>query len=246
MARRPDRAHRNYLRKFSSVIFPFTQYALGKLKFSYRSSEVRKDGMSFDEQEAGTGFPTQLPSAISIGRALRQRRKKIGKTMKEVAQDAGLSEGFISQIERGLSTPSLISLYNVANTLGISVEAFLPQDSQPAHSIVSRASERRGCSIDAEQRVYQILQRGFPDARLNSCITHMPPGYASELTRHEGEDFLYLIQGEMLYEVGDRDYLLKAGDTLHFPSSLPHRARNIGTVEARELWVGTTRIIPER
>lgn len=210
---------------------------------------VRKDGMNFDEREApeaGAGSLAQPPSATSLGRALRQRRKEIGKTMKEVAQEAGLSEGFISQIERGLSTPSLISLYNVANTLGISIEAFLPQNPQPAHSMVSRASERQGCSIDAEERVYQILQRGFPDARLNSCITHMPPGYVSELTRHEGEDFLYLIEGEMLYEVGDRDYLLKAGDTLHFPSSLPHRARNVGTVEARELWVGTTRIIPER
>ncbi|WP_430441607.1 helix-turn-helix domain-containing protein [Shinella sp.] len=205
--------------------------------------------MNFDEREAqkaGAGSLAQPPSATSLGRALRQRRKEIGKTMKEVAQEAGLSEGFISQIERGLSTPSLISLYNVANTLGISIEAFLPQNPQPAHSMVSRASERQGCSIDAEERVYQILQRGFPDARLNSCITHMPPGYVSELTRHEGEDFLYLIEGEMLYEVGDRDYLLKAGDTLHFPSSLPHRARNVGTVEARELWVGTTRIIPER
>ena len=105
--------------------------------------------MSFDEREArvaSAGSPTQPPSATSLGRALRQRRKAIGKTMKEVAQEAGLSEGFISQIERGLSTPSLISLYNVANTLGISVEAFLPQGPQPAHSMVSRASERRSCS----------------------------------------------------------------------------------------------------
>jgi uncharacterized cupin superfamily protein len=111
---------------------------------------------------------------------------------------------------------------------------------------VSHAGERHGYSIEAEERVYQILQRGFPDARLNSCITHMPPGYVSELTRHEGEDFLYLIEGEMLYEVGGREYRLRAGDTLHFPASLPHRARNVGTSEARELWVGTTRIIPER
>ena len=200
--------------------------------------------MSIDERE--TQEQSQNPSPMSLGQALRQRRKALGKTMKQVAQEAGLSEGFISQIERGLSTPSLISLYNVANTLGISIEAFLPQNPQPAHSMVSRASERQGCSIDAEERVYQILQRGFPDARLNSCITHMPPGYVSELTRHEGEDFLYLIEGEMLYEVGGREYRLRAGDTLHFPASLPHRARNVGVAEARELWVGTTRIIPER
>ena len=205
--------------------------------------------MGMNEREAGADAlerPAQLPPAVSLGRALRQRRKEVGKTMRQVAQEAGLSEGFISQVERGLSTPSLISLYNLAATLDTNVETFLQQAPQRAHSMVSHASERHGYSIEAEERVYQILQRGFPDARLNSCITHMPPGYVSELTRHEGEDFLYLIEGEMLYEVGGREYRLRAGDTLHFPASLPHRARNVGVAEARELWVGTTRIIPER
>ena len=205
--------------------------------------------MGMNEREASADAlerPAQLPPAVSLGRALRQRRKEVGKTMRQVAQEAGLSEGFISQVERGLSTPSLISLYNLAATLDTNVETFLQQAPQHAHSMVSHASERHGYSIEAEERVYQILQRGFPDARLNSCITHMPPGYVSELTRHEGEDFLYLIEGEMLYEVGGREYRLRAGDTLHFPASLPHRARNVGVAEARELWVGTTRIIPER
>lgn len=208
--------------------------------------------MSFDERvtrQRGVGqFPIspQFPPAVSLGRALRQRRKEIGKTMRQVAFEVGLSEGFISQIERGLSTPSLISLYNLASALGASVEAFLQQVPHPTYSMVSHASERHGYSIEAEERVYQLLQRGFPDAQLNSCITHMPPGYVSELTRHEGEDFLYLIEGEMLYEIGDRQYRLTAGDTLHFPASLPHRACNVGPGEARELWVGTTRIIPER
>ena len=198
-------------------------------------------------RDAGSGAAAAgiLP-ALSLGRALRRRRKEIGKTMRQVAQEAGLSEGFISQVERGLSTPSLISLYNLASTLETSVEAFLPQVPQRDHSMVSHAAERPGYSLDKEERVYQILQRGFPDARLNSCITHMPPGYVSDLTRHEGEDFLYLIEGEMLYEIGEREYRLSAGDTLHFPASLPHRARNVGSGAARELWVGTTRIIPDR
>jgi len=210
---------------------------------------MRKDNMSSNDREAqqkGSERSLLFPPAVSLGRALRQRRKEIGKTMRQVALEAGLSEGFISQIERGLSTPSLISLCNLASSLGTSVEAFLPQAPQRSNSMVSHASERHSYSIEAEERVYQLLQRGFPGAKLNSCITHMPPGYVSDVTRHEGEDFLYVIEGEMHYEVGDREYLLTAGDTLHFPASLPHRARNVGSCEARELWVGTTRIIPER
>ena len=49
----------------------------------------------------------------------------------------------------------------------------------------------------------------------------------------------------ILYEVDGKEYRLTAGDTLHFPSKLPHRARNVGKGPARELWVGTTRIIKE-
>lgn len=207
--------------------------------------------MSFDNREtqdkdARHAIPSANPATgVSLGHALRARRKEIGKTLKQIALEAGLTEGFVSQVERGLSTPSLISLYNVANALGASVDTFLRQTPQHSHSLASHRNERRGYSIEAEERVYEILERGFPGAQLNACITHMPPGYNSELTRHEGEDFLYLIEGEMLYEIGGREYRLSAGDTLHFPASLPHRARNVGAGSARELWVGTTRIIPE-
>lgn len=188
---------------------------------------------------------TDASAAASIGEMLRARRKAIGKTMKQVAVEAGLTEGFISQIERGISTPSLISLYKVATALGTSVDTFLSQPPEHAHSMVSHAGERHGYNVETRERVYEIIERGFPGAALNGCITLMPSGYASELTTHQGEDFLYLIEGEMLYEIDGKEYLLKAGDTLHFPSSLPHRAKNVGAGPARELWVGTTRILPE-
>ena len=186
-----------------------------------------------------------MPAPAALGQMLRARRKAIGKTMKQVALEARLTEGFISQIERGLSTPSLISLYNVANALGTSVDTFLSQPPRHEHSMVSHAGERPGYNVATKDRVYELLERGFPGALLNGCITQIPEGYVSELTSHEGEDFIYLIEGEVLYEVDGKDFFLKAGDTLHFPSKLPHRARNIGKGPARELWVGTTRIIRE-
>jgi len=62
---------------------------------------------------------------------------------------------------------------------------------------------------------------------------------------HEGEDFVYLVSGEMLYEVDGVAYALKGGDTLHFDSRKPHRGANTGTTTAIELWVGTMRLFPE-
>lgn len=180
-----------------------------------------------------------------LGTLLRQRRKALRMTMKTVATKAGLTEGFISQIERGISTPSLVTLYKIANVLGTSVDTFLNHTPPAEHSIVSRAESRQGYNIETKERLYEIVERGFPGALLNGCITHIPPGYVSEMTSHEGEDFLYLIEGEILYEINGKEYYLKTGDTLHFPSSLPHRARNMTSKTAKELWVGTTPILDQ-
>ena len=76
--------------------------------------------------------------------------------------------------------------------------------------MVSHAGERPGYNVETKERVYELIERGFPGAALNGCITHMPKGYASELTSHEGEDFLYLIEGEMLYEIDGKAYLVVA------------------------------------
>lgn len=186
-----------------------------------------------------------LADSTPLGVRLRQRRKEIGKTMKQVAAESGLTEGFISQVERGLSAPSLISLYKIANALGTSVDAFLSETPNHQPSMVSRAESRTGYTVETRERVYEILERGFPGAKLNGCITLIPVGYVSEMMTHEGEDFVYVIEGEILYEVNGLQYHLKAGDTLHFPSSLPHRAINTGTIPARELWVGTTPIFKD-
>lgn len=186
-----------------------------------------------------------MPGPLRLGRMLRERRKTIGKTMKQVAKETNLTEGFISQIERGLSTPSLISLYNVANALDTSVDAFLSQPPRHDYAMISHAGGRRGYNVATKDRVYELLERGFPGAVLNGCITEVPIGYVSELTTHEGEDFIYLIEGTMVYEIEGRPYHLNAGDTLHFPSNLRHRARNIGSGPARELWVGTTHILKD-
>lgn len=187
----------------------------------------------------------QLAEDTNLGARLRARRKAIGKTMQQVADEAGLTIGFISQIERGISSPSLASLYNVAKALDASVDMFVSRKPERTHSVVTHAGARQTYKIDGTSRYYEFLERGFPEAKLNACLSHVPPGHASEMMSHEGEDFVYLVAGEMLYEVDGVEYPLKAGDTLHFDSRKPHRGTNTGTSTAIELWVGTMRLFPE-
>jgi len=189
----------------------------------------------------------QVPEGSSaLGVRIRARRKALGKTMQQVADEAHLTIGFISQIERGLSTPSLSSLYNVAQALETSVDMFVAPSQPGRHSVVTHAGKRPLLEAGSgNTRFYEFLERGFPEAKLNACLTHVLPGHASELMSHEGEDFIYLVAGHMLYEVDGETYELTGGDTLHFDSHKPHRRTNIGTETAIELWVGTMQIFPE-
>ena len=185
------------------------------------------------------------PIDPSLGQRLRDRRKELGKTQQQVAEEASLTVGFISQIERGISTPSLASLYNVAKALEATVDMFVSSAPARQHSVVSHSGQRQTYKVGGTSRYYEFLERGFPEAKLNACLTHVLPGHASEMMSHDGEDFIYLVAGTMLYEVDGVTYELNAGDTLHFDALKPHRRTNIGADTAIELWVGTMKLFAE-
>lgn len=184
-------------------------------------------------------------SDATLGQRLRARRKALGKTMQQVASGSGLTIGFISQIERGLSTPSLASLFNVAKALGTTVDQFVAHGPTGGHSVATHNGQRSTYTVPGTARSYEFFERGFPDAKLNACLSHVPPGHLSEMMSHEGEEFVYLVSGTMRYEVDGVVYLLGAGDTLHFDSHKPHRGENIGSDVAVELWVGTMQLFAQ-
>lgn len=188
---------------------------------------------------------TDVTGETSVGSRLRQRRIELGRTMRDVAEAAGVSVGFISQIERDISRPSLSSLYALARALETSVDRFVSQPLTRDHLAVTRSARRSTFSLGQTAPVYEFLEPGFEKAKLNACITHVPAGFVSEVMRHEGEDFVYLISGTMIYVVDGVEYPLQSGDTLHFDSTLPHASRNPGDSVATELWVGTMQLFAD-
>jgi transcriptional regulator with XRE-family HTH domain len=187
----------------------------------------------------------QVINTPTLGQRLRERRKELGLTTHQLAKDSGLTVGFISQIERDISRPSLTSLYSVARALQTSVDCFLSEAPPRPHQMVSHSTQRATFSLGQTEPFYEFLEPGFDEAQLNAVITHIPPGFTSETVSHEGEDFVYLISGEMVYVVDGVEFPLQAGGTLHFSSKLPHMSRNPGPSVAIELWVGTLRVFAE-
>lgn len=155
-----------------------------------------------------------------MGERLRQQRKLRGLTLQEVAAGASLSVGFISQIERGITTPSLSSLVAVSRVLGVHVSDFLAQPKVTAP--LTRQSERPHYAIGGNSLTYERLSSTFPGNVLRSVIIHEPPGYRSEPIAHEGEEIFFILDGALTVEVGGAKTILAAGDSIHFASTITH------------------------
>lgn len=164
-----------------------------------------------------------IDAANSLGTRLRLRRQELGLTLKEVADSAGLSVGFISQIERDITIPSLTSLVNVCRVLNSAVGDFLIQ---PHGKPVTRHDERPVYALGGNAVTYERLSASFPGNVLRSVIFHEPPGFRSEPMAHEGEEIFFILEGALTIEIdGDRT-ILNAGDSVHFPSTRTHATWN--------------------
>lgn len=161
----------------------------------------------------------------SLGARLRKRRTDLKLTFKDVAEAAGFSVGFISQIERDITTPSLTSLIAVARVLKSDVRDFLHQPR--GDTALTRHDQRVVYGMGHENSLrYERLSASFPGNVLRSVIIHEPPGHRDEPIAHEGEEIFFILQGAITVEIDGQVTVLHAGDSIHFPSTLRHSTWN--------------------
>ncbi len=173
-----------------------------------------------------------------LGQAIRLRRKALGKTLNAVAEEADLTTGFISQVERGISSPSLSSLMSIAAALQTSVEQLLSVPE--TYSEFIQKDRRQSYALGTAGRFYEKLGPGFPGALMHSQIIHRPPGHESEKMCHDGEVFCYLLSGEVEYHLEGAVFVMGPGDVIHHNTAKPHFSRVVSDEESVELWVSTT------
>ncbi|MBG6177948.1 transcriptional regulator with XRE-family HTH domain [Labrenzia sp. EL_208] len=176
----------------------------------------------------------------NYGPVIRQRRKALGMTLDDVAKATDLTIGFLSQVERGISAPSLSSFMRIAGALQTSLEELLKVP-EPYMEYVPKDS-RQTYVLGKSKRLYEKLGPGFPGALTYPCIIHRPPGHVSEHMQHEGEVFCYLLSGSLEYHLGNRVFIMTPGDSIHHDTSKPHFSKVLGDEESVELWVSSTPI----
>jgi len=180
---------------------------------------------------------------VAVGQRIRDLRRSRKLSLEVVAVSTDLSIGFLSQIERGLSSPSLRVLATIADVLGIGIAGLFGATETAgtgSDAIVTREQQRAELNLWRTGISEQLLSPSGSEGRLNLFLVHMEPGGSTgdELYTHDGEEAGLVIEGEMNLTVDAESWTLKQGDSFRFASRRPHRFSNPSDkAKAVVLWV---------
>lgn len=176
-----------------------------------------------------------------IGRRVWVLRQRRGWTLEELSSRCGLSVSFLSQVERGISSLSIVSLYAICGALGIPVPEILTDSKKP--STVTKAGNEPTIHIPNSSVSYRWLSGGFPGRVIEVLVGEFPPNYRHPLTPHGGEEFGYVLEGHLVLKIGANEYALGPGDSYHFVATIPHGYETFSQEGAKVLWAITQKFM---
>lgn len=163
-----------------------------------------------------------------LGNTIHQLRIQHSLTLAEVSQRAGISRGMLSKIENGLSSTSLDTLEQLANALGVTLSRLFQGYNLPSSAV---QFVKKGEGMEVVRRgtrsghTYHLLAYDQGPQKLFEpfLISLEDPGEEFPSFEHPGTEFIYMLEGEVEYRVGDEVFLLQPGDSLTFRGEIPHR-----------------------
>ncbi|MBI2781709.1 MAG: helix-turn-helix transcriptional regulator [Chloroflexi bacterium] len=186
-----------------------------------------------DTSDAPAATP---PVEVDLGARIRALRLARGATLRALAADAGVTESFLSQVERGVASPSIASVQRIARALGQSIAELFAADER-AGSVV-RVDDRRRVVYQGLGAVDEFLTRAT-DGRLQVILSTIQPGGGTgdePYTHDSDEEVVVVLEGSLDLWVGPEHYRLNAGDAVTLSSRVPHRNTNPGPGVARVLF----------
>lgn len=175
---------------------------------------------------------------VEIGEKIKFLRMKNGLTQEELAGRCELTKGFISQIERELTSPSIATLVDILECLGTNLKDFFSDNVE--EKVVFKKED---VFIKQDQELKHLIKWVIPNAQKNAMepiLIHLEEGGCSEEhDPHEGEEFGYVLFGSIYLCLGTRNYKVKKGESFYFKPNTVHSIKNIGKNEGVVLWVST-------
>ena len=189
--------------------------------------------------ETSEGTIRRVLSSYELGPKLRQLRlrKKIG--LKDLGSHTGLSASLLSQLENGKLVPTLPTLARIAMVFDVGLEHFFGERQPKRMFAIVRAGERirfpERPDVPSPAYFFECLAYPAPGKGLQAYLAAFPEGpeKVAQAHFHEGHEFLYVVEGELILHCQAEDHTLRAGDSVYFDSSEPHSYRGLTEPSAR-------------
>lgn len=171
-----------------------------------------------------------------LGDKIKQLRLQCDLTQEELADRCELSKGYISQLENDLTSPSIATLIDILSALGTSLKDFFQDEEE--RKIVFNESD----FIEKQTDNY-VFNWLVPNAQKNMMepmlITLLANGSTEEDVPHEGEEFGYVLDGEIIVHLGKKKYKVKKGESFYFVADKSHYIINVKDKTAKFLWISS-------
>jgi transcriptional regulator with XRE-family HTH domain len=181
----------------------------------------------------------------SVQQKIREYRQQRGLTLKQLAEKAGCTQSYISQLEKGLTMPSLSMVGRLSAALDIKVvDLFSDMSNRGENHWVLRRGDRKHIAYPDGNVSSQMLVTRVSNKRMEPLISVIEPGGTSDtaegISHPTGtEEFVLVLRGDVDFQIDGKNIRLGEGDSLYFNGDLPHRWKNNGRRSAEVLFVFT-------
>jgi len=163
----------------------------------------------------------------ALGNKIRKTRLSKSMTLATFARKIGKTTSYLSQIKRGLASPSIMALIEISKTLNVPIFYFLVDDGK--HRAVVRKNERKVLQFPRSHLTFELLS---PDLskQIEMIKIQMKPGpsICTVPLPHQGEECTFVLEGKMEIQIGDECFILEKGDTIYYIAGIPHKITSIG------------------
>ncbi|MBN2564987.1 MAG: helix-turn-helix domain-containing protein [Candidatus Eisenbacteria bacterium] len=180
-----------------------------------------------------------MPTTEEVGQRLKETRKALEMTLKDVADASGMSPTHISEIERGKTSPTVGALRKIAVALGKDTAFFVEEEPLPKVSVVKK-EDRETLLLRGDGDGFvtaRALTSGIPAGRIKLALVDESEGGTMMPHSHDGEEAIVMLVGEARVMVGDEEFTIESGDCLQYSAKLDHTATFTGKGKNKALWV---------
>lgn len=183
----------------------------------------------------------------NVGKKIKDLRSNQNMTLKDLSAKTNLSIGFLSQLERGLTTVAIDSLGIIARALNVNLSYFI-EETKPHKNVIIRSYEKEVFQVENNQFIHYHLTNDTKDKNLLPRLIEILPTNTEEeviLYQHEGEEFVHVLEGILTLYINDDKQNLYPGDSAHYSSTILHNWTNHTNRTVKILTVHTPNVFKE-